>query len=263
ISPLLNLPQELKDVVVSHLRREDIARLRRTCRSLGTTTLPFLYQDIALQSTESNKTYPKESTASSRKLDEPHHALLLRTFFESSDLSALVKSLSFRRISPESAMPKNILAFTPNLTTIHYDYFVIRNEDCVNQINAYSLSTALRQVRNTLKHLKITYKADENYSNLELYTYSHGHCSLATMSRLEILEIPLNILLDYGPEKAPRLADVLPRGLIRFGFVPDPWNRGYRRLQQWWDVNSIEPVWDLIVGFVDRGKWKEIVPDLK
>jgi hypothetical protein len=250
-SPLVELPQELKDIIVSFVRREDLPYLLRTSRIFRATTLPFLYHDIALGSIESETTATVNGTQ--HALAERQRVSLLATVSKGPQLGALIHTLRFHGRENSSTVP--VLAFTPNLTTLHYHSNVCWldvSDD--THFHCYKFASSLTHVRNTLKHLKVSYSVDTPLC--AEVPYSIGHCSLKPLFHLESAEISLFTLLGPYPIDAIAFADVLPSSLVHLELVDDPCENDGGN----WDEDS---VWQLLVGFVKKQKWKEIVPRLK
>lgn len=206
-SQLLKLPQELQDHVVSDVQTGDLSSLSKACVDLRVTALPFLFQEIVLDS-ESPRT---ESLIRS----------LQRTLEKSAPLAGMIKTLHIKKARTSSDVLDRLIPYTYNLSTLCYDYFVDQSGgNRYDRIDAHRLSNQLSPVKDTLAHLKVTYEVeipDEYFHERNIV----GECSLKHLSALRTLEIPLYVLLGWDSKTAPRIMDMLPAGLFRLHFEED------------------------------------------
>lgn len=245
-SPLLNLPQELQDEILLHVPRRDLSSLSKTCLALRATTLPFLFREIVVD-VEFLPMSPRTKLI----------VQSLKQTLKDTQLAGMVKILRVTQARTGSDILDQILPHTPNLSTLLYEYLIDQARYTwshhTDHIEAQRLSHQLNPVKDTLKHLKITYQIDvrDDYINGPV----SQHCSLKHLSVLSNLKIPFFVLLGLNPELAPKLGDVLPRSLVSLSFEDDVW-----WAESSWNGKTCVTV---PVEFVEDEKWKQFTPSLK
>lgn len=167
----------------------------------------------------------------------------------------MVHTLQAQRVLSDSDVLDRILPHTHKLTTLVYTFRIDQTVSRRDFIDRQRLSDQLSFVRNTLTNLKVTYELAWECGEFANNTVINI-CSLKDMAVLKTLDIPFYLLLGWEPDKAPKLADVLPRSLVTLTLGEDQWCIDCRL----WSGTQIVQTF---VDFVEAAKWKENTPFLK
>ncbi len=273
---ILDLPQEIRNEVLSYLLIPDRSQFSRSCRALYASHGSSLYTNITITAP---LRYAEEEgcTLSS---PSPHGRLLTRTISQDLNKGRLISSLHLRRFNAWYDSADVILNKTPNLSSLHLDYLLAQHFSFgADLLNATAIPHMIQAVRDTLVRLQITYQVSIETSVAPRIA---GFCDLKSFTQLKTLEVPWCILfgnykkknLPCGAAKQPKLSDVLPSCLTRLKFVDDGSLFSKTRftfafgaphlvaqeLKIMWPASTI---YSMISEFVSNEAWRAHTPSLQ
>ena len=160
--------------------------------------------------------------------------------------SKSLTSLSLKRSNANVALLGRILAVTPNLKCLEYDFLSATNSrSWPTSLCADGLGKALAHVRTTLEQLTISVHFywstgyGMEYSNTHLGT--KGSLSLHDHESLVKLEIPIDVLLGKKPAPEIDLAGRLPPRIRRL-YLRDAYSSSWT--YSWWSKPTLELLGD-------------------
>ncbi|KAF2279352.1 uncharacterized protein EI97DRAFT_430435 [Westerdykella ornata] len=178
-----------------------------------------------------------------------------------------IRTLRLLKAHASHDLVEQVLMVTPNLVSLEYDCV------CFSWIalHASRLASALKLVKRTLVALKVTLKSWSAESTLIQENYGFhtldvvGHCSLKDMPALTTVDVVPEVLLGMQPRGSPRLADVLPYGIVSLrirGDCVEPSDTPDGRPTSFYHWHPSEVMCKLR-EFVDNERWREATPRLQ
>jgi hypothetical protein len=172
--------------------------------------------------------------------------------FEMMGHSPTCSQLKRLQLPDSSVRPEiltKVLACTPNLTSLEYEYCMKYNTTlwCENLVRA------LDHVKNTLEHLKFTMRIMDLTKSV--YNYVEGRCQLENFPKLVSLHISPSLLLGWKGDTTLRLGDVLPKSLKAVCLTDD---LNMAETFDWFD--ALVPVCS---AFIEEELWKVYTPQLE
>jgi len=241
-SIFLNLPLELQHEVFRNVDRNDLKALSQTCVVLRALIIPFIMERVIL-------------CGNSPRLDLVVQTLEA-TMSNSKEAAGLVRRIDLPNDDTVSDILARLLPLTTKLSSLAYGYTVAEYSGGPDMIDAPRISRLLTPVQHSLTHLSITYRLCLNQCDCGGDPCVLGWCSLEHMDALKSLQITFSILLGSSATKAPKLAHILPPGIVKLWLESDPWEIDP---SNW----NHEQRFGVLAEFVRNRNWEQFTPRLK
>jgi hypothetical protein len=169
------------------------------------------------------------------------------------DKLPVCETLKTLRLLDASATPEgvgNLLACTPNLTKLEYEYCMPYDAHLRRQ----HLGETLGHVKKKLEHFRFYVYIMGPSENIDNYVI--GQCPLQDFPVLSTLHISPHILLSWFPPEAQSLGDALPKHLKALCLNGD---FAIAESNEWMGPELIQIASD----FIEGGEWRAYTPELK